>query len=121
MKALALMPLVAICIVFGAAIFAILALGPPALLAWGLVAFVGCDPGLAILLAIAVGVLWTILLTYLFNMNVKEHAPLSAGASVDHGVEGETREDHVNRAADRGCCVSSCSASEIHFGLDWDR
>ena len=35
--------------------------------------------------------------------NVKEHAPLSAGASVDHGVEVETTRDHVNRAADRGC------------------
>ena len=41
--------------------------------------------------------------------NVKEHAPLSAGARVDHGVDVETTEDHVNRAADRGCCVSSCS------------
>jgi len=40
--------------------------------------------------------------------NVKEHATLSAGASVDHGVEVETTEDHVNRAADRGCRVSSC-------------
>jgi hypothetical protein len=43
--------------------------------------------------------------------NVKEHAPLSARASVDHGVEGETTGDHVNRAADRGCCVSPCCAS----------
>ena len=42
--------------------------------------------------------------------NVKEHTTLSAGASVDHGVEVETREEHVNRAADRGCCVSTCSA-----------
>jgi hypothetical protein len=40
--------------------------------------------------------------------NVKEHATLSAGASVDHGVEVETTEKHVNRAADRGCCVSTC-------------
>jgi hypothetical protein len=45
--------------------------------------------------------------------NVKEHAPLSAGASVDHGVDVETTEDHVNRAADRGCCVSTCSASDL--------
>ena len=45
--------------------------------------------------------------------NVKEHATLSAGASVDHGVEVETTKDHVNRAADRGCCVSSCSVSWI--------
>jgi hypothetical protein len=40
--------------------------------------------------------------------NVQEHAPLSAGASVDHGVEVETTREHVNRAADRDCCVSSC-------------
>ena len=40
--------------------------------------------------------------------NVKEHAPLSARARVDHGVEVEGRKGHVNRAADRGCCVSSC-------------
>jgi hypothetical protein len=41
--------------------------------------------------------------------NVKEHAPLSAGASVDHGVEDVIMEDHVNRTADMGCCVSTCS------------
>jgi len=35
--------------------------------------------------------------------NVKEHATLSAGASVDHGVDVEITENHVNRAADRGC------------------
>ena len=35
--------------------------------------------------------------------NVKEHATLSAGASVNHGVGVETTEEHVNRAADRGC------------------
>ena len=46
-----------------------------------------------------------------FLQNVKEHAPLSAGASVDHGVEVEITEEHVNKAADRGCCVSACSAS----------
>jgi len=46
-----------------------------------------------------------------FEHNVKEHAPLSAGASVDHGVEVGITADHVNRAADRGCCVSSCSPS----------
>ena len=45
--------------------------------------------------------------------NDKEHAPLSARASVDHGVEVETKGEHENRAADRGCCVSSCSASSI--------
>ena len=42
--------------------------------------------------------------------NVKEHATLSAGAHVNHGVEVRITEDHENRAADRGCCVSSCSA-----------
>ena len=47
----------------------------------------------------------------IFLPNVKEHATLSAGPHVDHGVEVEITEDHVNRAADRGCCVSSCSAS----------
>jgi hypothetical protein len=47
------------------------------------------------------------------STNVKEHATLSAGASVDHGVDVETRKEHVNRAADRGCCVSPCSASCI--------
>jgi len=41
--------------------------------------------------------------------NVKEHAPLSARASVDHGVEVESTGEHENRAADRGCCVSTCS------------
>ena len=41
--------------------------------------------------------------------NVKEHATLSAGASVDHGVEVGITERHVNRATDRGCCVSTCS------------
>jgi len=49
--------------------------------------------------------------------NVKEHAPLSAGASVDHGVEVETTGEHINRAADRGCCGSSCSALRIHLTL----
>jgi hypothetical protein len=52
--------------------------------------------------------------------NVKEHATLSARASVDHGVEVEITEEHVNRAADRGCCVSSCSASPIiTFEMDY--
>ena len=45
--------------------------------------------------------------------NVKEHATLSAGASVDHGVEVETTGEHENREADRGCCVSTCCASLI--------
>ncbi len=45
--------------------------------------------------------------------NVKEHAPLSAGANVDHGVEVKTTEDHENTAADRGGCVSACCAELI--------
>jgi hypothetical protein len=40
---------------------------------------------------------------FIFLSNVKEHATLSAGASVDHGVEVKTTKDHDNRAADRGC------------------
>ncbi len=48
---------------------------------------------------------------WFLDANVKEHAPLSAGASVDHGVKVETMREHGNRAADRGCCVSTCSAS----------
>ena len=46
--------------------------------------------------------------------NVKEHAPLSARASFDHGVEVEDTGGHVNKAADKGCCVSACSASWGH-------
>lgn len=49
--------------------------------------------------------------------NVKEHATLSAGASVDHGVEVETTGGHENRAADRGCCVSSCSLFSIRESM----
>ena len=45
--------------------------------------------------------------------NVKEHATLSAGASVDHWVEVGITGEHVNRAADRGCSVSTCSACLI--------
>jgi hypothetical protein len=44
-----------------------------------------------------------------FLANVKEHATLSAGASADHWVEVKTTGYQVNRAADRGCCVSTCS------------
>lgn len=40
-----------------------------------------------------------------FPPNVKEHATLSAGARVDHGVKVEIVEKHVNRAAD-GVAVS---------------
>ncbi len=49
--------------------------------------------------------------------NVKEHATLSAGARVDHGVKVETTGEHVNRAADRGCCVSSCSLLHFLMGI----
>jgi hypothetical protein len=55
-------------------------------------------------------------LRYSFLANVKEHATLSAGARVDNGVEVETTGEHENRAADRGCCVSTCCASWIHSG-----
>lgn len=48
-----------------------------------------------------------------FLQNVREHAPLSAGASVERGVEVENTGEHENRAADRGCCVSSCSLIEF--------
>jgi hypothetical protein len=47
--------------------------------------------------------------------NVKEHATLSAGASVDHGVDVETTGEHENKAADRDCCVLACCASVIFF------
>lgn len=43
--------------------------------------------------------------------NVKEHATLSEGAHADHGVEVGITVEHVNRAADRGCCVSAYSSS----------
>jgi hypothetical protein len=46
--------------------------------------------------------------------NVKEHATLSARAGVDNRVEFETTREHENRAADRGCCVSTCSGS-LHY------
>jgi hypothetical protein len=52
--------------------------------------------------------------------NVKEHATLSAGASVDHGVDVEVTEEHVNRAADRGCCVSTCSAVLVFRSRSWE-
>ena len=39
---------------------------------------------------------------------VQEHAPLSAGANADHGVEVKTTQEHENREADRGFCGSSC-------------
>lgn len=50
----------------GVALFLLLLFGPLYFLAWGLVTFIGCDPGLAILLAMAVGVPWGILMPYLF-------------------------------------------------------
>ena len=61
-------------------------------------------------------ILWqSSLMCLQFLPNVKEHATLSAGASVDHGGEVKTTGEHVNRAADRGCCVSSCSDSSLHW------
>jgi hypothetical protein len=51
-----------------------------------------------------------------YSPNVKEHATLSAGAHVDHGVEVKSTEDHINKAADRGCCVSTCCASSLLCG-----
>jgi hypothetical protein len=56
-------------------------------------------------------------LIFIFLANVKEHATLSAEAHVDHGVEVGIEIEHVNRAADRGCCVSTCS---LVF-LEWAR
>ncbi len=53
-----------------------------------------------------------------FLPNVKEHAPLSAGACVCYGVEVQTTEQHVNRAADRSCCVSTCSALLSFYNED---
>lgn len=50
-----------------------------------------------------------ILLTGRSGVNVKEHAPLLARASVDHGVGVETKVKHENRAADRDCSVSTFS------------
>jgi hypothetical protein len=45
--------------------------------------------------------------------NGKEHAPLSARACVEHVVGVESTGEHENRAADRGCFVSTCSAAWI--------
>ena len=56
-------------------------------------------------IALMIGMIWMAI--FLFLHNVKEHATLSAGAHVDHGVDVGITENHVNRAADRGCCVSS--------------
>jgi len=47
------------------------------------------------------------------STNVPEHAPLSAGACVDNGVDVETTGEHENRAADGGCRVSTCSDSSF--------
>ncbi len=49
------------------------------------------------------GLMVVIDLELIFEANVKEHATLSAGPHVDHGVEVKTTEEHENRAADRGC------------------
>jgi hypothetical protein len=46
--------------------------------------------------------------------NIKEHATLSAVASVDDGVGSGTTENHVEWAADRGCCVPTCCRFLVH-------
>jgi hypothetical protein len=45
--------------------------------------------------------------------SVKAHAPLPERAHVDHGVGFVVTENHLNRAAGRGCHVASCYASLI--------
>ena len=52
-----------------------------------------------------------------FWPNVKEHATLSAGASVGRGIEVGITVEHVNKAADRGCCVSACSVLRFSAGM----
>jgi hypothetical protein len=49
----------------------------------------------------------------IFLPNVEAHAPLPAGARVDHGVGVKATENHRNRAAGRGCHAASCWA--LHF------
>jgi len=44
-----------------------------------------------------------------FSGERKAHAPLPAGAHVDHGVEVVVRGNHCNTAAGRGCHVAACS------------
>jgi hypothetical protein len=51
----------------------------------------------------------TIEISSYFSPNVKEHATPGARANVDHGVRVGNTDEHVNRAPDRGCCVSTCS------------
>ena len=58
---------------------------------------------------------------FVFWPNVQEHAPLSAGANVDHGVKVKTTGEHENRAADRGCVsrlvrCSSLSSDDVTEG-----
>ena len=48
-------------------------------------------------------------MVFISSTNVKEHAPPLARASVGRGVRVEVTQEHVNRAASGGCCVSSCS------------
>ena len=54
------------------------------------------------------------LFSFILLANVKEHAPLSARASVDHRVKVEARDEHVNRAADRGCVSRLVCAQHGH-------
>ena len=46
----------------------------------------------------------------ILQANVRAHAPLPAGAHVDHGVRVVITGDHRNRAAGSGCHVAACSA-----------
>lgn len=55
MKTLALIILAPFCI----GVYLLLLLAPPALMSWCLVSFIGCDPGLAILLGMAVAAIWS--------------------------------------------------------------
>ncbi len=59
------------------------------------------------------GIWVMIVLSAISLENVKEHATLAAGASVDHGVEVKTKGEHINRAADRGCVSRLVSVSSF--------
>ena len=56
-----------------------------------------------------------------FLQSVKDYATLSAAAHFDHGVCVLITEDHGNRAADRGYCVSTRSVSfcSDHITAKW--
>lgn len=54
-------------VILGIVIFLLALLAPLYLLACGLVTFIGCDPGLATLLAMAIGVPWSMLLPHILD------------------------------------------------------